>query len=61
MTKYEQWSTSKLIWYRDKLKKEFDELWESHTKPLRMRHIGCHWIYIDGLIKERLKYGKSYN
>lgn len=57
---YEDWSTEKLIWYRSKLKEEFDELWKSHTRPLRYRYLGCRWIYIDKLIKDRQN-GKSFN
>lgn len=49
------WPTSKLIWYRNKLQQEFDELWEKHEKPLLMRHIGCELIYVINLIKEREK------
>lgn len=56
--KYEDWDIEKLIWYRDKLKSEFDELESKHIEPLRYRHLGCRYIYIDRLIKER-KYGKS--
>jgi len=47
------WPTEKLIWYRDKLRQEFDELWEKKEKPLLMRHIGCHLLYVMQIIKER--------
>lgn len=40
-----------LINYKAKLQKKFDYLWDTHTIPLEMRHIGCLIIYIDGLIK----------
>lgn len=49
------WPTDKLIWYRNKLQREFDELWEKQEKPLLMRHIGCELIYVINLIKEREK------
>lgn len=49
------WPTDKLIWYRDKLQCEFDELFESHEKPLLMRHIGCRLIYVMQILKDREK------
>lgn len=51
--KITDWSTDKLIWYRDLLQKEFDELWEKHEKPLLMRIIGCRLISVMNLIKSR--------
>lgn len=50
---YEDWSIDKLRWYKDKLQKEFDELYNAHKDPLIYRHIGCRIIYILKLIKEK--------
>ena len=51
--KINEWPIDKLIWYRDLLQKEFDELWEKHEKPLLMRMIGCRILYVRSLIKEK--------
>ena len=34
------------------LRFEFDLLWSEHTKPVRMRHLGCQIIALEKELKE---------
>lgn len=54
----ENWPIDKLLWYRDTLQREFDALYESHEKPLKMRHIGCRLCYVIKLINKRQRLSK---
>lgn len=47
------WPTDKLVWYKNKLQQEFDELWDAQRDPLIMRHIGCTILHIIQILKER--------